>query len=98
LKNNNSDKHGYKYCNKDYNILSKPPKKEGICDDCGHELIRRTDDSLEGINQRINLFHEQTKPLCDFFKERGLLFVVNANQGIQEINDQVRGVLDLIKE
>jgi len=85
-------------CNKDYNILSKPPKKEGICDDCGHELIRRTDDSLEGINQRINLFHEQTKPLCDFFKERGLLFVVNANQGIQEINDQVRGVLDLIKE
>ena len=84
-------------CNKDYNILSKPPKVEQVrC--CQHDLIRRTDDYLEGINKRIHLFHEQTKPLYDFFKQRDLLFVVDANQEIEVINKQIMEAIDLIEE
>ena len=85
-------------CNKDYNILSKPPKVEGKCDVCQHDLIRRTDGYLEGINKRIHLFHEQTKPLYDFFKQRDLLFVVDANQEIEVINKQIMEAIDLIEE
>ncbi len=86
------------HCNKDYNILSKPPIEADKCDVCHHDLHRRADDSLEGINQRINLFHEQTKPLCDFFEERGLLVTLNANQEISVVNKQIMEVIDRMKK
>lgn len=84
-------------CHKDYNIVNTPPKKEGICDLCHHDLIRREDDSLESINQRIELFHAQTKPLVDFFNERNSLITIDANQPIDTVQQQIIEALDKIK-
>lgn len=78
------------HCHKDYNILSKPPQIKDQCDDCHHPLFRREDDSLEAINQRINLFHEQTKPLYDFFLDKGILFSINADQDIDTVHQMIK--------
>jgi adenylate kinase len=84
------------HCNRDYNILSKPPTEEGHCDSCHRDLVRREDDSLEAIEQRIKLFHDQTRPLFDFFEERHSLKIINANQSIEEVNKQIIEAIDKI--
>jgi len=66
-------------CGKDYNLLIKPPKNENKCDVCGGKLIQRNDDHEEAIVRRINIFHERTKPLIDFFKKRSKLVHIDAS-------------------
>ena len=61
-------------CGETYNILSKKPRQEGICDKCGAPLIQRVDDSGEAISERVKAFYEQTFALKEFFAEKGLLF------------------------
>ena len=63
-----------KDCKAIYNRLFLPPKKEGICDQCGGELIQRADDSLETAQNRLKVFYEQTSPLLDLYRERGLVY------------------------
>lgn len=63
-----------KDCKAIYNRLFMPPKQEGICDQCGGELIQRADDSLETAQNRLKVFYEQTSPLLAFYSERGLVF------------------------
>ena len=63
-----------KDCKAIYNRLFMPPKKEGICDQCGGELIQRADDSLETAQNRLKVFYEQTSPLLDLYRERGLVY------------------------
>jgi adenylate kinase len=54
-------------CKADYNLIYKPPKKEGICDICGGKLIRRKDDTEEAVQIRLDAFHKETSPVIDFF-------------------------------
>ncbi len=63
-----------KDCKAIYNRLFMPPKKEGVCDQCGGELIQRADDSLETAQNRLKVFYEQTSPLLDLYRERGLVY------------------------
>ncbi|MBQ4337416.1 MAG: adenylate kinase [Lentisphaeria bacterium] len=63
-----------KDCKAIYNRLFMPPKKEGVCDLCGGELIQRADDSLETAQNRLKVFYEQTSPLLDLYRERGLVY------------------------
>lgn len=63
-----------KDCKAIYNRLFMPPKQEGICDQCGGELIQRADDSLETAQNRLKVFYEQTSPLLDLYRERGLVY------------------------
>ena len=63
-----------KDCKAIYNRLFMPPKQEGICDACGGELIQRADDSLETAQNRLKVFYEQTSPLLDLYRERGLVY------------------------
>ena len=65
-----------KNCKAIYNKLFMPPKKEGVCDACGGELIQRADDSLETAKGRLKVFYDQTSPLIDLYQKRGLIFEI----------------------
>ena len=62
-------------CGIPYNIVSKKPAKEGICDSCGGELIIRKDDVPETIQNRLDIYHEQTEPIKKFYEAKGILAV-----------------------
>ncbi len=62
-----------KKCGTNFNVLTLPPKKEGVCDNCGGELYQRDDDKQESILHRMDVYREQTEPLIDFYRTRGKL-------------------------
>ena len=76
-------------CGIPYNIVSKKPAKEGICDSCGGELIIRKDDVPETIQNRLNVYHEQTEPIKKFYEAKGILAVA---QGEEELKDTTANV------
>lgn len=62
-----------KKCGANYNILTLPPKKEGVCDKCGGELYQRDDDKSESIKHRMEVYAKETEPLIDFYNKKGVL-------------------------
>ncbi len=71
-------------CGASYHIEYKKPKKEGICNSCGSELIIRKDDKPEVVLDRLNVYHTQTEPLISFYKEKGILVEI---EGQEEVAD-----------
>ena len=64
-------------CGEIYNVKTKPPKVEGKCDVCGsNEIVQRDDETVEAINNRLQVYEEQTAPLAEFYKSTGLLVSV----------------------
>lgn len=70
-------------CGLSYNLISLPPKQEGICDKCGGEIIQRDDDSEATIKNRLATYHKQTQPLVEYYRKLGLIFDVS-NEGKPE--------------
>ena len=60
-----------KACGASYHVVNIPPKAEGICDRCGGELMQRADDNLETVENRIDVYEAQTKPLVDYYENAG---------------------------
>jgi adenylate kinase len=60
-------------CGATYHLVAVPPKTAGVCDKCGGKLIQRHDDEPETVKARLQVYHKETEPLKDFYKERGLL-------------------------
>ncbi len=69
-----------KNCGALYHIKTMPPKKEGICDRCGGELIIRKDDSAETIKKRWQVFIENSLPMVDYYRNKGLLLEINSEE------------------
>jgi len=82
-----------KGCGKVYHIKYNPPKKEGVCDDCGGELYQRDDDKEETIAKRLKVYHEQTSALKDYYKNSGKLYVVD---GVGEVDDIYRKIKEIL--
>ena len=76
-------------CKKPYHVEFTPPKEENKCDDCGVELVWREDDREESVRQRLVVYNEQTRPLIDFFKDKGLLRPVEGEGTVQEVYGRV---------
>ena len=57
-------------CGATYHVVFNAPKKEGICDACGKELVLRDDDAPETVKKRLDVYHEQTQPLIDFYNKK----------------------------
>lgn len=72
-------------CGKIYNIKYHAPKNEGLCDDCGVELIQRADDTEEIAKQRFETYFKQTAPLIEYYSSKGVLRTIDANGTIQEV-------------
>ncbi|MBN1156326.1 adenylate kinase [Candidatus Woesearchaeota archaeon] len=69
-----------KSCGAVYNILTIPPKKEGVCDKCGGELYSREDQRPEVITKRLEVYAKETEPLIEYYREKKKLIKVDANQ------------------
>lgn len=80
-------------CGKIYNVISNKPKVEGKCDIDGADLIQRTDDNEETAKLRFKTYEEQTKPILDYFREKGILHTINADQSIQAVWDEIKEIV-----
>ena len=80
-------------CGATYHIVSIPPKKEGICDVCGSELVLRDDDKPETVKNRLKVYHDQTQPLIDFYEAKGVLRTVDGTLPMEEVFEAIAGIL-----
>ncbi len=82
-------------CGTPYNIISKKPAKEGICDNCGGSLITRDDDNPETIQKRLNIYHDQTEPIKHFYMDKGLLVTASGEERLEDTTKNVARALGL---
>ena len=76
-------------CGASYHITANPPQKEGLCDLCGGELIRRKDDAPETVRKRLEVYHSTTEVLKDFYRKLGRLRLVSGSQSIEGANEDI---------
>ena len=81
-------------CGATYHVENVPPKKEGICDKCGEALILRDDDKEETVKNRLNVYHEQTQPLIDFYEKKGILKTVDGTQDMMDVFKTITEILE----
>ena len=81
------------HCRAPYHINAHPPKKEGICDECGSPLIMRDDDNPETILSRLNVYHEKTAPLKEYFEGEGILKKIETADTIEDTSEKVFAAL-----
>ena len=77
-------------CQATYHVVSAPPKREGVCDQCGGALYQREDDSEATVRNRLEVFERQTAPLLDHYRGRGLLVTVPGEGGMDEVREAIR--------
>lgn len=77
------------HCGASYHIVANPPKVDGICDECGGELIVRKDDAPETVRNRLRVYHSTTEVLKDFYAKLGKLIKVNGSQSIEKANEEI---------
>ncbi len=81
-------------CGHVYHILFNPPQQKGICDLDGSELYQRDDDTEETQKRRIEVYLEQTAPLLDYYRNKGLLVEINGNQTIEQVQKDLVQVIE----
>lgn len=82
-------------CGATYHIVAIPPKKEGVCDTCGSELILRDDDAPETVLKRLGVYHEQTQPLIEYYSGKGILKTVD---GTVDSKDVFAAIVNILGE
>jgi len=80
-------------CGAMYHLLFNPPQKEGVCDKCGGELYQRDDDKEDTIIQRLKVYEDQTAPLIEYYRRKGVLRDVDGTGSIQDIFQQILKIL-----
>ena len=80
-------------CGAGYHVSFHMPRAEGICDLCGGELIQRDDDKPETVEKRLSVYHEQTKPLIDYYSTAGVLKEIDGTQKIDKVFSDIVEVL-----
>ena len=76
-------------CGASYHVVANPPRVEGVCDQCGGELIIRKDDKPETVRHRLVVYHASTEVLKDFYSKLGRLRTINGSQSIQGANADI---------
>ena len=82
-------------CGATYHITFNPPVKEGICDTCGQELVLRDDDKPETVKKRLDVYHQQTQPMIDYYKNAEVLAEVD---GTQPMDAVFQGIVEILGE
>lgn len=80
-------------CGATYHVEHIPPKKEGICDACGSELVLRDDDKPETVKNRLDVYHKQTQPLIDFYEAKGILKSVDGTVPMEDVFAAITEIL-----
>jgi adenylate kinase len=80
-------------CGINYHRVFNPPKKAEICDACGGEVYTRDDDKAEAVRKRLEVYRDQTAPLIDYYRKKGLLKDVDAGPAVDQVVENFRKVL-----
>ena len=80
-------------CGSTFHIEHVPPKKEGICDRCGKELILRDDDKEETVKNRLDVYHKQTQPLIDYYTGQNILKTVDGTADMMDVFTAITEIL-----
>ena len=80
-------------CGATYHVEFNPPKVQDVCDVCGEELILRDDDKPETVTNRLNVYHEQTKPLIDYYEKQGIVHTIDGTQTMDQVFSDIRKIL-----
>ena len=85
-------------CGASFHLVAVPPKKEGICDKCGVNLIRREDDNPETVEKRIEVYDAQTKPLIGYYERMGILSELKVDEDMKPefIQAQIEAIIDSV--
>lgn len=81
-------------CGRTYHVEFNPPKKEGVCDVCGGELVQRADESEDAVKVRIDTYDKQTHPLIDYYSNNGSLQNINGNQSMDQVFSDIEAALE----
>lgn len=87
-----------KDCGATYHLRFKKPQTDGVCDLCGGELYQRQDDTHESVTRRLEIYETKTKPLLDYYEEKGILYHVNGMQPFDNVYEDIVLVLDDIHD
>lgn len=82
-------------CKTIYNLVLNPPKQEGICDKCGHELVQRKDDNVDTVKSRLDNYFKLTSPLVEYYEKKGNLYSAVVSKTINKLGKDVAD--DIIK-
>ncbi|MEO0230823.1 MAG: adenylate kinase [candidate division WOR-3 bacterium] len=82
-------------CKRIYNIITDPPSEDELCDKCKVKLIIRSDDNEETIENRLKVYHEQTKPLLNYYESRGILIKIDGSGTPEQV---YRNILEVVKK
>lgn len=86
-------------CKAVYNLVLNPPKKEGICDKCGHKLVQRKDDNAQTVESRLKNYFEQTSPLVNYYEKSGNLYSAVVSKKINKLGEDVaKDVINYIEK
>ncbi|MBI5286587.1 MAG: adenylate kinase [Deltaproteobacteria bacterium] len=78
-----------KRCEEGYHVIFAPPLNAGICDKCGGELYQREDDKEETVEARLKVYEEETRPVLDFYRGKGLLRIIDGMGGVEQIAEKI---------
>ena len=78
-----------KNCGASYHIAANPPKTQGVCDECGGELITRADDTAETVRKRLQVYHASTEVLKTYYQRQGKLVLIQGDQSIEQANRDI---------
>lgn len=76
-----------------YHMESIPPKRNGVCDQCGSDLVQRSDDRPETVQSRLTVYEQQTAPLIEYYKRKDLLFELDGSGSVETVQDRLLALL-----
>lgn len=80
-------------CGATYHVITIPTKVEGICDRCGSPVVLRDDDQPDTVKKRLDVYHEQTQPLIEYYTKQGILKSVDGTQPMEDVFASIVSVL-----
>ncbi len=86
-----------KNCGAVYHLIYNPPKEDNKCDKCGGELYQRDDDKEETVRERYRVYRENTEPLIEYYRKKGILYDVDGTKDIKGVWEQIEAILEKIK-
>ena len=84
-------------CGASFHKEFRPPKQEGVCDNCGGELYQRDDDKVETVKKRLSVYAAQTKPLIDYYKNSNLYIEIDGKQSMEDVYKDIVASLEKSK-
>jgi adenylate kinase len=83
-----------KICGANFHVKNMPPKKAGLCDNCGGELFQRPDDNAQTIKERLKVYQQESAPLISYYQENGLLKTVSSDGEPEVVLEEMLGLVN----